>query len=402
MSGTELIMGMEEVVQHIRELEKQKNQLEEENKKLKYDLYVMNDIAEERGSHMEALDEERVRLESQNKQLQEEINHKNKAFAEWCEENKKLQEEIKEFQEEAENQCDQDPTPEEARLLETMRKGFMGEITKLKEEIRELEMKGNARKDIIKNMFECITADIEEVQDGFYIKRDWGNKCIDKWNEIVSQEYQDALKDINEQLEGIEWVTDGYQFDLNMVDEEDSDSDEEEEQDSCEVIAGFFPVRKGSHIHHNLSGQRFTLGDRMRTTYKDEVADNSLMRRICVLDDNDKISKKNVLAASAFAIFTRGGDDEMYYICRNNNNRGALQVRNIINNEKVDFPIPPEFLKDLQRASRPLDDNMTRVSAILKGGGFAIVDVAGPILYKDFPDWLKGKTGEEVGEYMII
>jgi hypothetical protein len=88
-------------------------------------------------------------------------------------------------------------------------------------------MKGNARKDIIKNMFECITADTEEVQDGFYIKRDWGNKCIDKWNEIVSQEYQDALKDINEQLEGIEWVSDGYQFDLNIVDESEEDSDEE-------------------------------------------------------------------------------------------------------------------------------------------------------------------------------
>ena len=33
---------------------------------------------------------------------------------------------------------EQDPTPEEARLLETMRKGFMGEIEKLKKENKEL------------------------------------------------------------------------------------------------------------------------------------------------------------------------------------------------------------------------------------------------------------------------
>ena len=349
MSGTELIMGMEEVVQHIRELEKQKNQLEEENKKLKYDLYELNDIAEERGSHMEALEEERVRLESQNKQLQEEksamkeelekawdqrgdkwrkariktldaenkklqeeneenlaslnfyteqcaelkderkqlqeeINHKNKAFAEWCEENKKLKEENKELQEELDNEESAEgldlvqikklkeeikelkkeqlteenaiqyvyentdlyddwvkgstaykELQEEKDLLSTAhtktlkrRNWDASERQKLKEEILELEMKGNVRKDIIKNMFECITADTEEVQDGFYIKRDWGNKCIDKWNEIVSQEYQDALKDINEQLEGIEWVSDGYQFDLNIVDESEEDSDEEE------------------------------------------------------------------------------------------------------------------------------------------------------------------------------
>ena len=38
-----------------------------------------------------------------------------------------------------ENDCDQDPTPEEARLLETMRKGFMGEIEKLEEENKKLQ-----------------------------------------------------------------------------------------------------------------------------------------------------------------------------------------------------------------------------------------------------------------------
>ena len=154
MSGTELITGMEEIVQHIKDLEIKNKQLQEENKKLE----------EENEDNLASLN----------------------FYTEQCAELK-------------------------------------DERKKLKEEIFELEMKGNARKDIIKNMFECITADIEEVQDGFYIKRDWGNKCIDKWNKIVTQEYKDALKEINEQLEGIEWETDGYQFDLNIVEEEDEE-----------------------------------------------------------------------------------------------------------------------------------------------------------------------------------
>lgn len=59
MSGTELISGMGELVNHIRELE-------EENKKLK-----------------------------------EEIAHKNKLFGEWCEENRKLKDTILRWQEKA-------------------------------------------------------------------------------------------------------------------------------------------------------------------------------------------------------------------------------------------------------------------------------------------------------------
>jgi DNA repair exonuclease SbcCD ATPase subunit len=294
MSGTELIMGMEELVQHIRELEKQNKQLQQGKKEL---LVMLNETIQENNEAIDELTQENEDnlaslnfytqqndfLKDERKQLKEEINHKNKAFAEWCEENKKLKEEIKEFQEELDNEESAEgldlvqikKLKEEIRELKKEQlteenaiqyvyentdlyddwvKGstaykelqeenkrlkkeldeengrsieLIDEKKKLREENRELEMKGNARKDIIKNMFECITADTEEVQDGFYIKRDWGNKYIDKWNEIVSQEYQDALKDINEQLEGIEWVSDGYQFDLNIVDESEEDSDEE-------------------------------------------------------------------------------------------------------------------------------------------------------------------------------
>ena len=159
MSGTELIMGMGEVINYLK-------QLEEENKKLKEsDKHLNKCIDSIRDQYLE---------------LKEKLQYENKHFG------------------------------------------------RLQEENKELEMKGNARKDIIKNMFECITADPEEVQDGFYIKRDWGHKYIDTWNEIVTQEYKDALKEINEQLEGIEWETDGFQFDLTIVEEEDSNDPDEE------------------------------------------------------------------------------------------------------------------------------------------------------------------------------
>lgn len=136
-------------------------------------------------------------------------------------ENKKLQEENKELQEEIKHLEDRAVADYDTRMKENK---------KQLEKMKELEMKGNARKDIIKNMFECITADLEEVEDGgFYIKRDWGHKYIDTWNEIVTQEYKDALKDINEQLEGIEWETDGYQFDFNIVDESEEEEESEDE-----------------------------------------------------------------------------------------------------------------------------------------------------------------------------
>ena len=118
MSGTELIMGMEEVVQHIRELEAERDNYKRkwENvknvsagkqrkiDKLKYDLYELNDIAAERGSHNEALEEERVRLEFQNKQLQQE----KKEWIEYAVEERKIltkvidgmKQEIKKLQEE--------------------------------------------------------------------------------------------------------------------------------------------------------------------------------------------------------------------------------------------------------------------------------------------------------------
>jgi len=153
----------------------------------------------------------------------------------------------------------------------------MKENKKQLQKMKELEMKGNARKDIIKNMFECITADPEEVQDGFYIKRDWGHKYIDTWNEIVSQEYKDALKDINEQLEGIEWETDGYQFDLNIVDESEDES-EDEDPDCCESCG------KSFDLQYTLRHADKELGKKYEE-YMGSPEDDGDICQVCIMSD---------------------------------------------------------------------------------------------------------------------
>ena len=194
---------------------------------------------------------------------------------------------------------------------------------KLKETIFELEMKGNARKDIIKNMFECITADLEEVQDGgFYIKRDWGHKCIDKWNEIVTQEYKDALKEINGQLEDIEWETDGYQFDLNIVDESESEEDSEEEE---EVVV-LHPNDTGFIEDPEHPEDKYSFGNNC----KSKIGDNSTMKRIL---KNGSI--KDCVVANAYCMFVKGG--KLYYQGRDSS--GPAQVRTI-KNEKTTMEFP--------------------------------------------------------------
>jgi len=459
MSGTELIMGMEEVVQHIQELEKRKKELEEENKKLKYDLSVINDIAEERGSHMEALEEERFRLQSQNKQLQEEqltaenaiqyVYENTDEYDEWVygstiyqelvEKNKNLEEELKQYKE-----------AESFLMIQHNPEAFA-------EKIKELKLENNTLKEEIKELKRIYGwgQSDEEEEKCKYDGDDWSwgygfttkngeyriNMCggCENWFDYVIDKNGCFIhnKDGKEKVENFISCPEGnyvkvvrlgekYEADegetymremvaecfideiMNYEEEEDcipqgsDEEDEEDEKEWCKMMAGFLPVKQGSYILHNLSEQRYTLGDRMRTTYKDKVADNSLMRRICVLDENDKMSKKHVIIANAFAIFTREGDDEMYYICRNDKSRGALQVRNIISNKKVDVPVPEEFLRDLQVASRPIPDDMTRVSALLKGGGCAMMDVEGNILMKDFPDWFKEKTGKEVDDFNFM
>lgn len=193
---------------------------EEENKKLKEEVKVLNKYREEMAGIDEITGDEVediVDVKDYIKKLQEELDNEESAEGLDLVQIKKLQEENKKLKEEIRHLEDRAVANYDTRMKENKK-----QLQKMK----ELEMKSNAKSDIIKNMFECITADPEEVQDGFYIKRDWGHKYIDTWNEIVTQEYKDALKEINEQLEGIEWETDGFQFDLNIV-EEDSESEDE-------------------------------------------------------------------------------------------------------------------------------------------------------------------------------
>jgi len=103
-------------------------------------------------------------------------------------------------------------------------------IKELQKENMELSKKSNAKSDIIRNMFDFITEDLEEVQEGFTIKRDWGNKYIDEWNKIVTDEFKEVVKDINENLDDeMEWKTDGYEFSLHIREESDSEDEEEVE-----------------------------------------------------------------------------------------------------------------------------------------------------------------------------
>lgn len=108
------------------------------------------------------------------------------------------------------------------------------ENKELTAENMELEKKSNAKSDIIRNMFDRLIKDAN-IDDGFYIGRDWGNKYIDEWNKIVSEEIQEAIKDINENNEEFEIRTNGYQFDFHYP-ESESESEEEEEVPKEEYV----------------------------------------------------------------------------------------------------------------------------------------------------------------------
>ena len=137
MSGTELIMGMEEVVQHIRELENLKEALAQKFYK-HYDemdynkLNVARTVGPDLGRMVDHLMEENKRLKEENEELM------------------------------LENHRYQDPTREEAKLLETMRKGFMGEIEELKKENKKLKAEledATSRED---SMFQTLNKKREE------------------------------------------------------------------------------------------------------------------------------------------------------------------------------------------------------------------------------------------------
>jgi len=92
MSGTELIMGMEEVVQHIRELEEREKNLKEALAKKFYDHYddmnynklnIARTVGPNLGRMIEHLIKENKRLQEENMSLQEENEQKDADWNDW-------------------------------------------------------------------------------------------------------------------------------------------------------------------------------------------------------------------------------------------------------------------------------------------------------------------------------
>jgi len=82
MVATELITGMEDIVQHIKELEEKNRKLQEENKKLQEEnqtlhceYHELNHIAFESGSSVEALEEENKKMEEEIEELKSNLDY---------------------------------------------------------------------------------------------------------------------------------------------------------------------------------------------------------------------------------------------------------------------------------------------------------------------------------------
>jgi len=113
--------------------------------------------------------------------------------------------------------------PDLGRMVDSL----MDEEKKLTAENKELEKnltlsedKGQAKSDIIINMLDRLIKDAN-IDDGFYIERQWGHTYSDEHNKIITEEFQELLKDINEDLDGeFEIRTNGYQFDFHYPESE--------------------------------------------------------------------------------------------------------------------------------------------------------------------------------------
>ena len=226
MVATELIMGMGEVINYLKELEAERDNYKRkwENVKnvsagkqrkideLKQELHKVNDIAAERGSHNEALEEEWVRLQSQNNQLQEEKSAMKEELAQkfykhyddmgynklniartigpnlgrmiehLIKENKKLQEKTEELQEEREEVWDElEKTKEEYAELKEKNKEFQGSdkhlnkcIDSIRDQYLELKEENKKLKEEIKELKEeFIDEESSEEEKTKYDGDDW-------------------------------------------------------------------------------------------------------------------------------------------------------------------------------------------------------------------------------------
>ena len=90
MVATELITGMEDIVQHIKDLEIKNKELQEENQTLHSEYHELNYIAFESGSSVEALEEENKKLKEEKDYLKINMEMENECLKA---QNKKLKDE---------------------------------------------------------------------------------------------------------------------------------------------------------------------------------------------------------------------------------------------------------------------------------------------------------------------
>jgi hypothetical protein len=97
--------------------------------------------------------------------------------------------------------------------------GLIDQLVRVGKENDDLKKKSDAKSDIIKNLMDVIMRKAN-IDDGFYIHREWGHKYIDEWNKIVTEELKQAVEDIN-YMDEFRLETDGYQFDFCPSEEEE-------------------------------------------------------------------------------------------------------------------------------------------------------------------------------------
>ena len=179
----------------IESLKKQLAQKEEENKQLKNDLrlcaeglipsdLIQRGIVETCREKVKQLEEENTKLKAKNKGLT-----------------------ILKQEAESRSFC------------------YEADIKELEKNLKLSEDKGQAKSDIIINMLDRLIKDAN-IDDGFYIGRQWGDKYSDEHNKIINEEFQELLKDINQDLDGeFEIRTNGYQFDFHYPESEDEEEE---------------------------------------------------------------------------------------------------------------------------------------------------------------------------------
>jgi FtsZ-binding cell division protein ZapB len=196
-----LISGMDDVINYIKKQDKEIKELKEENKKLTFDDAMMEKQVDDFCLQVGKLKEE-------NEKLHERVTQVDKGNT------KEYSSNLLEL-----------VLQEDNTNLTRRRDELLEENKELKEELFDTTMKSNAKSEIILNLFDLIIKDTD-IDDGFDIGREWGNKSLDLWNKIVTEELKSAVEKINEYENGDDVTSDrlvletnGYHFNWTQIDD---------------------------------------------------------------------------------------------------------------------------------------------------------------------------------------